>query len=340
MKGRFFALTVLLLFLPLAALGAKTDIVILKNGDRVTGEVIKLEVGVLEFNTDTMGRVFIEWRFIADLVSDKNHSVETTNGDRWLGQLAKPEDHDGLIINTTRGPVELQMAEVVTVWPVEATFLDKMDLSMSVGLDYAKSTEITNFNLAVDFRYQTDDRLTESSLRSDITSQTAGDDQERVEFRFDHNYFLPNLKFRSWLASAETNEALGLDLRVTGGATIGKYLSKTNNTWFTVSGGLQAVRETFEGVQGDTNLEAIGNIRYRYFRFADPERNFDTTFSLYPSVTNWGRYRADLGSTFSLEFFSDLFWSMELYASYDSDPPRKDFEDLDYGLITSVGWSY
>ena len=42
----------------------KTDIVILENGDRITGEIKRLEAGLLNFSTDTMGTVNIEWRFI------------------------------------------------------------------------------------------------------------------------------------------------------------------------------------------------------------------------------------------------------------------------------------
>ena len=64
-----------------------------------------------------------------------------------------------------------------------------------------------------------------------------------------------------------------------------------------------------------------------------------STFSLYPSVTDWGRVRADLRSTFRLELVSDLFWALELYATYDTDPPREGAEDADYGVVTSLGWS-
>lgn len=153
----------------------KTDIMILKNGDRVTGEVKNLEAGLLELKTDTMGTVHIEWRFISELISDKTLSVESTDGSRWLGQLQKPAYGDHIVINTDQGPVDLPPNEVVAVWPVAATFLDKMDLDMSLGFDYSKATDITNSNLSVDFRHRSDERLTEASLRSDIT---------RTEFRY------------------------------------------------------------------------------------------------------------------------------------------------------------
>jgi len=57
-------------------------------------------------------------------------------------------------------------------------------------------------------------------------------------------------------------------------------------------------------------------------------------------LTDRGRLRADLRSTFKLELVENLFWSMELYATHDSEPLSTDVEKTDYAIITSVGWSY
>jgi hypothetical protein len=63
---------------------------------------------------------------------------------------------------------------VVSVWPVEAGFKEKMDLDFGAGVDYSKSTDIANLNISTDFRYLTNDRQTESSLRTNITHQPDG----------------------------------------------------------------------------------------------------------------------------------------------------------------------
>jgi len=319
--------------------GGKTDIIYLRNGDRVTGEVIRLEAGLLEFNTDTMGRTYIEWRFISEIISEKSQRVETVDGSFWLGRLEKPEEGDHIIVNTVRGPVDLAPEDVVSVWPVAATFWDRVDLDTALGFDYAQSTEIMNFTLSVDFEHTSDDRITDASLRSDITTQPSGDDQHRNELKFSHNFLLPEQRFRSYFASGERNDALGVDLRINGGAGVGQYFLKTNRQWLSLTGGLGATNETSDDGINETNLEGLGSFRYRYFRFAEPERAFDTTISIFPSITDWGRVRADLRSTFRLEFFRDLFWSMEFYATYDSDPLSDDAESSDYGIVTSLGWS-
>jgi len=337
---RIFLLPVFLLCSFASFADEKTDIVILKNGDRVTGEIKSLEAGLLQVKTDTMGMIYIEWRFISELISEKTQAVETADGGRWLGNLQKPESGDHIVVHTDAGPVDLSPTEVVTVWPVAATFLDKVDIDVSVGFDYSKSTEISNFNLGVNFLHRSDNRLTESLLRSNITQQQAGDDQNRQEFNLSQQYLQPELKFRTWLVGLDSNEALGVDLRLYAGGAVGKYLAKTNNTWFSVSGGVLATQENPENADSENNLEGIFAARYRYFRFATPERTFDTSLSIYPSITDFGRVRTNLRSTFKLEFIEDLFWSMEFYATHDNQPLSEDVEKTDYGLITAIGWSY
>ncbi len=334
-------LLIILLFGSLTSYaGDKTDVVILDNGDHVTGEIKRLEAGILELHTDTMGTVFIEWRFISELISNTSHSVESTDGSRWLGQLQKPVNGDHILVNTNQGPVNLSANDVVSVWPVAATFLDKVDLDMSLGIDYSKATDISKFNMSIDFLHSSNERLTEASLRSDITRQSEGDDQNRQELYFTQQYLRPEQKFRSWLIGLDSNEALGVDLRLYGGGMVGKYFVKTNNKQFSLAGGMLATQENAEGGVAETNLEAIMSARYRFFRYATPERNFDTSVTVFPSLTDFGRVRVNLRSSFKLEFIEDMFWKMEFYATHDNQPLSTDAEKTDYGVITALGWSY
>ena len=54
---------------PPAVAAPKTDVVVLENGDRVTGEIKGLEHNRLRLSTDHMGTIYIEWDKIARLSS-------------------------------------------------------------------------------------------------------------------------------------------------------------------------------------------------------------------------------------------------------------------------------
>ena len=59
-----------------ATAAMKTDIVIFKNGDRLTGEFKSLKRGQLNLNTEATGTIGIEWDKISSVVSDQRVQVE------------------------------------------------------------------------------------------------------------------------------------------------------------------------------------------------------------------------------------------------------------------------
>ena len=81
------ATTVFLCWLPASALAAKTDVVVLINGNAVTGEVKSLDFGSLSYSTDSMGTVNIDWEDIVTVTSEQSLQIELTDGTRYFGKL-------------------------------------------------------------------------------------------------------------------------------------------------------------------------------------------------------------------------------------------------------------
>ena len=97
------------------AIAARTDVVYMHNGDRVTGEIKSLFRGRLEFKTDHMGTLLIDWEDIEQVVSDTGQSVELTGGQRFYGSLDKPTEPDMLAVNTEEGLVSLAVSDISVV---------------------------------------------------------------------------------------------------------------------------------------------------------------------------------------------------------------------------------
>ena len=112
-----FLLPVLLfivaLSMPSQAMADKTDIVVLKNGDKITGEVKGLFRGKLELSTDSMGTVNIDWADIEAVLSDTGQSLELANGQRFYGPLRKSDSTEMVAVETDQGVVGLGMLDVV-----------------------------------------------------------------------------------------------------------------------------------------------------------------------------------------------------------------------------------
>jgi hypothetical protein len=93
----------------------KTDVIVLVNGDRLTGEVKGLERGKLSFKTDATGTIQVEWNKVASLWSDQYLQVELTSGLRYAGRAPQHDQEGQLLIRLSEDSKgwELPLADVV-----------------------------------------------------------------------------------------------------------------------------------------------------------------------------------------------------------------------------------
>jgi hypothetical protein len=99
-------------------------------------------------------------------------------------------------------------------------------------------------------------------------------------------------------------------------------------------------KEQFAGDETQQNLEAVLGTQYSYFRYDSPKASMDFTLNLFPSVTDFGRYRADSRLRARYELVKDLFFEVSLFDAYDSDPGDEARSNSDYSLVTSLGYSF
>lgn len=336
-------LAALLLSVAATAEAQRSDLIFLVNGDRFTGEIESLEAGILEISTDTTSnRIRIEWRFVDQVSTNRRQSVELHDGRRLLGPLRPTQQQRSVLIDTERGPVMVSMDEIVAAWPVEASLWENFDLDLSFGLRYASSTEIGTYMLGLDASYISADILFDARIRSELTTQRDGEDRDtrRNVFDLDYTRTLEGLRYRSLLVEIEQNDALGIDLRVLGGGVLGRFLIKENKRHWRLGAGLVYSYELPETGSSESNLEALIATRFRYFRFASPERDIDARLNVFPSLTDIGRVRADFRTTLTIEVTGDLDWALEGFYRFDSDPLSKDGDRSDYGITTLLKYSF
>lgn len=342
-KNLILALIVVFLWLGnTIAWAAKTDIVYLKNGDRVTGEVKSLDRAKLQFKTDHMGTINIEWSDIQQIVSNTGQTVELANGQRFYGSLAKPQSEEMVIVNTEQGPVTVSSSDVVSMYPVETGFWDRFDISADLGFSWDKGSDVGKYTVGVETELRDPRFITRASFNSEITTQSESDDTTRASLSASHYMFRRNKRYFVFWGDVENNDSLGIDLRTVLGGGYGFLPIRNQHNFLGLGAGLNVNREIPTEGEEQTSLEAAGILRYSYFKYSDPERSFNTDFSVFPSLTEWGRWRATLNTDFRLEFISDMFWKLTLYASYDSDPVTEDLaaSQSDYGITSSLAYKF
>ncbi|MBT8039129.1 MAG: DUF481 domain-containing protein [Xanthomonadales bacterium] len=322
------------------ALAAKTDIVVLKNGDKMTGEIKSLLRGKLEFSTDSMGTVYIDWQDIGTVISDTGQSLELANGQRFFGPLAQSGSEEMVAIETAQGQVGLSLDDVIAMYPVEAGFWDRLDVRASLGLSWDKASSVGKYSVGLEAEYRQPKAMTRANLAAEITSQENASDTRRANASINHIRFNRQKRFVSYFGNVESNDQLGIDLRALAGVGYGWVPIRSNSNWFLLTAGLDVNHEIPSGGSAETNVEAVGRVSYEYFRYSNPERSVSVNLTVFPSLTDFGRWRADFDTDFRLEFVNDLFWVFSVFANFDSDPIDPEASNSDYGVNSSLSYKF
>ncbi len=320
---------------------ARSDVVIFVNGDRLTGEVKSLERGKLRFKTAATDTIAIEWDDVAFLTSNQNIQVETAAGDRYLGQLMSQDESGHVAVATGTGLVAVPTARIVVMNPIEERAVDRFDGDITAGLNFAKASEISQTQLGLELQARTETRLFGLDLASVTSDSQDNESSQRHSLDLTYQRLWP----KRWLTGAvvrlERNDELDLDLRTSIGFGGGRNLRQTNSSTLSLTGGLQLSRENVAGNLSDEDtIEAFATLNWDWFRYDTPELDFSTNLQIIPNLTDTGRVRAELDVSLKWEMIEDLFWQLEFYDSYDSDPVVEGAEENDYGVITSLGWEF
>ena len=344
--GRCRALPLLFLLAALLAFPAgaqareKTDLVYLKNGDRITGEIKVLDRGILQLGTNDIGTIKVEWEDIDSLVSRYQFRIEDRDGAKYIGTLALTTA-DLLQVTETGARAEVPQENVVGITPLESSFWQQLDGSISLGFSYTKSDQLAQLTTDINVRRRTPKRLLELDASSIATSQEDEETKRREDLTLSYARLFDGPVFAIASAAAQTNDELGLELRVLLAPGVGVNLVQSNSNDLVSTLGLSLNREWSGTAEHDGySLESFLAVRHSVFRYDYPKTDITTDATVYPSLTDWGRVRAELDISASREIVSDFTVVLSFYDSYDSDPPDEGATRNDYGVVTSLGWTF
>lgn len=91
----------------LAAAGAlareKIDVITLVNGDRITGEIKQLDVGILTVSSDHVGTISVEWVAVVSVESTQLFEVILAGGDQLVGTFDPGPASGKLVVSGPEG---------------------------------------------------------------------------------------------------------------------------------------------------------------------------------------------------------------------------------------------
>ena len=326
----------------LISLAASAETVTLKNGDHITGTVVKSDGKTLVVKTDYAGEVTIGWASIQDLSSDKKLFVATPDKKMVSGTVAT-QDAD-LVVTTGQGAVHVPKASVGVIRSEaeESAYQASLHPSLShnwagglnlgaafargnsktkninLGFNAARATNNDKITMYATSIYSTNDKLAKPS---NITANTIFGG-----IRYDRD-IAPRL-FVWGGGDFTTDDLQHLDLRSILSGGLGFHAIKTDRTTLDFLGGANYTRESYAVIHqtplpdlpARTNTFAGLTLGDELNHKIGKSSLFTQRFYYYPNLNNGGGYRTALDANFSTQLNKWLGWQTGFSDRYTSNP--------------------
>jgi hypothetical protein len=323
-----------------AAGADKTDVVVLKNGDRITGEIRGLQNGLLTYKTDDIGILSVEWERVVRISSVWLFILEDTRGRRYTGALQEAPEPGRVVVRAGEGPVTLELADIVGIARFGTNLFQRFQGYLDLGFSLQKAQKERTLNLAAQIDYIS----TKWDIRTDATSYLSS--QENVPnttknlLTLDLKRVFENRWNAAAIAQLEQNTELNLRLRLLGGLGLGRYFIRTNRHVLDGIAGVDVTRENYyDETASKTGAEGVFGLSYRTFRYVFPNMDISASAYAYPSLTTKGRVRLKFQTNVRYELFRRFYVSLGFVDNYDSKPGGETTTKNDYGLTFGISWS-
>ena len=335
---------------------ALADQVTLKNGDRLTGQVVKSDTKELVLKTEFAGTVTIQWAAVETISSAAPLYVHLTTGETLTGPVTTSGGN--LVVATgSAGTITVAKDKVQAIQSKEEeaayekaierlrnpSLLDLWTGFVDLGLSLARgNASTTTFNLGANAARATPrDKISIyfTSLYSKNKTNgvtVLGADADRGGIRYDVN--LAGRTFAFGSTDMEYDRFQNLDLRAVFGGGLGRHVVKTDTTLFDLFGGGALNKEFFFNNVNRTAGEIQAGDQFSY-KF-NKTTQITESLIFFPNITYGGEYRINFDTSAVTQLKKWLGFHITVSDRYLSNPPRVGIKKNDILLTTGIRISF
>ncbi|MBE0572227.1 MAG: DUF481 domain-containing protein [Ignavibacteriaceae bacterium] len=337
----FFSIVIIFLFLSIPSFAQRTDVVVLKNGDKITGEVKFMRVGILTYKTDNMETIEIQWNKIKSITTKNFFEIEVADGRVFFGSIAPGEDEDRMTVKGVTMEHNLFLKYIVRINRIKESFWDIIEGSVKLGFSFTKASSIGQISLGGNAKYRTKINVSELALNSVLTTTDEEITSSKNDLSFSYQHNLKYQWFGAGIISLQENSELGIKLRTSLGGGIGNNIIQSQNQWLYGLAGISVNREAkTDQTVAIYNVEGLISAQYQFFKYEHPKATFLTFTNIFPSLSNLGRFRFNYNAELSWEMILDFYWDLTFYFEYDNEPQSENASQSDYRIETSLKYIF
>jgi hypothetical protein len=312
-----------------AALAA--DRVVLKNGDIITGSIVKKDGAKLTIRSEFLGEVSMPWTAVQSLQSDDPVTVTLPSGTNVAGRLSS--SGESLQVTTAAGVERIPFAAVGAIRnPAEQAAWERMqhpgllqlwagffDIGLALARGNARTDTLsTAFNAT---RVSRKDKIGLHFNQIRGTARVRGQTStiaNAIRGGWSYNRDIAGKVFLATLNDYEYDPFQQLDLRFVAGAGLGYNAIKKPNTSVSILAGSNYSRENFfNGVIRNSAEANFGDdVQYKL----NSSASISQSFRFYTNLSETGQYRVsfDLGAATVIRKW--LAWQVSASDRFISNP--------------------
>jgi len=323
----------LLVAILLASHSVSADILVLKNGDRITGDVKRIWDSEITIEPAYSDEFLVDLPAVDHIESERDFEIEFSDGTKVLGQFAGVDNDGHQVIRVGDHSVSFPLAAFFELDEPEDAFDWDSNVEFSAALN-SGNTNTYNTKLKAD----TTVRFSDHRHIGEITffrEQVGGlTTQEKDQFRYAYNWLFRDPLFFSANLSFERDPIIELGQRIILSAGIGRDIWNTPRRLLSLQLGLGAQTEELGNITTDSAV-VTWLMGYRQDFFGDNLELYHNNSITY-NVS--GRTNTSYKTTTGLRFeITDLLYAnLSVDFNYETDPVET-AENEDVAILVGIG---
>lgn len=324
------------------SLAVEGDTLILRSDQVLVGELISINLGVIEFDEKELSLIKVKYHKIKTFSAERNtYKIETSDKKIFFGKIKASDIFGEIIIEDDTGNHFYQLSNIVRLTKIEESFTRKLSGNLSAGLSYTKSSSVGRWNYDNKIFYNSSRFSSVLLVSMILTRQNNISYRERENVFFSNSFFFSNLWFTGLIFQYQRNLELGLTRRFQQGLGIGRKLIIRENLVGTLGPGIVVNQEQNIEGSGRGNLYEFPLLfKLNFYNFSDPNLSISLSQNAFFSLSQKGRFRQDGDLRVTYELFSDFNINGQFYFNYDNQSAAGSKNQIDFGTVLGLGFKF
>lgn len=313
---------------------AFADQLTLKNGDRITGKIVKTDGDKLVVNTDLLGNVSVVLADVSNVTTDQPIYVTLADGRTVSGTFTSAGDKaevraaNANVVSVARSDIRVIRSEAeYTAYQdsLDPGWMEGWSGGADVGVALTSGNSDTT-NIAIGLaatRRTSNDKTSIYAASIYNRDSTSGESRTvantvRGGVRYDRDI---NRRFFGYVFNdLEHNGLQDLTLRFVLGGGLGYHAIRNERTELDLLGGAAWNREFFKGDFNDRSSAEAQLGQTLTHRFS-PRVSLKEQFYIFPNLSEGGEYRINFDASLITDISRRIGWQLTLSDRYLSNPP-------------------